>query len=77
MYIYSVDTEAVAAVKARSKNVTAGSDTMDITISATPNLIQLIAEGHFILEGFGDIEDGKWRTTSVEWSLNDGGMMIR
>lgn len=77
VYKYPNYAEASAAVQARSKVVTSGSDTMDITMPATPELIQLIAEGYFILEGFGDIEDGKWRTKSVEWSLNDSGMSIR
>lgn len=77
VYKYPNYAEASAAVQARSKNVTSGSDTMDITMPATSELIKLIAEGTFTLENFGDIEDGKWRITSIEWSLSDAGMQIR
>ncbi|MEF1312033.1 contractile injection system protein, VgrG/Pvc8 family [Vibrio mytili] len=69
--------EAEAAVIARAKNVKAGSDTLDITMPARSSLMALIAEGHITLDGFGDVEDGKWRVKSVEWSLSESGLQLR
>ncbi|MEZ9525731.1 contractile injection system protein, VgrG/Pvc8 family [Enterovibrio norvegicus] len=70
--------EAKAAVIARAKSVKAGSDTVDITMPARPDLMEVVAEGHLKLEGFGDLEDeGKWRTKAIEWSLSESGLQLR
>jgi phage protein D len=69
--------EAKAAVMARAKSVKAGSDTLDITMPARSSLMALVAEGHLNLDGFGDVEDGKWRLKSVEWSLSESGLQLR
>ncbi|TCN02952.1 contractile injection system protein, VgrG/Pvc8 family [Vibrio crassostreae] len=68
--------EAKAAVLARAKSVKAGSDTLDISMPARSDLMGLVAEGHIILDGFGDVEDGKWRTKTVKWSLSEAGMQL-
>jgi len=39
--------------------------------------VALVAEGHLSLEGFGDVEDGKWRLKAVEWSLSESGLQLR
>ncbi|UTV26372.1 contractile injection system protein, VgrG/Pvc8 family [Photobacterium atrarenae] len=69
--------EAKAAVLARAKQVKSGSDTLDITLPARSSLMALVAEGHVTLDGFGDLEDGKWRLKTVEWSLSDSGLQLR
>ena len=69
--------EAKAAVMARAKSVKAGSDTLDITMPARSSLMALVAEGHLNLDGFGDVEDGKWRLKSEEWSLSESGLQLR
>lgn len=68
--------EAKAAVLARAKSVKAGSDTLDITMPARSDIMGLVAEGHITLDGFGDVEDGKWRIKGVKWSLSDAGMQL-
>ncbi|HGY0940921.1 TPA: contractile injection system protein, VgrG/Pvc8 family [Vibrio cholerae] len=69
--------EAKAAVMARAKSVKAGSDTLDVTMAARSSLMALVAEGHIDLQGFGDVEDGKWRLKAVEWSLSEAGLQLR
>ena len=69
--------EAKAAVLARAKSVKSGSDTLDITMPAHSSIMSLVAEGHIKLVGFGDVEDGKWRLKSLEWSLSESGFQLR
>ncbi|MBV1841388.1 contractile injection system protein, VgrG/Pvc8 family [Photobacterium ganghwense] len=77
VYTYPNYEEAKAAVLARAKQVKAGSDTLDITLPARASLMALVAEGHVTLDGFGDVEDGKWRVKVVEWSLSESGLQLR
>ena len=69
--------EAKAAAIAKEKSVKAGSATLDVTLPARSDVMVLVAESHLTLSGFGDVEDGKWRLKSVEWSLSDSGFQVR
>lgn len=69
--------EAQAAVLARAKQLNSGSDTVDVTLPAQPDLVSLVAEGYINLDGFGDVEDGNWRIKAIEFSLSDAGFQIR
>lgn len=74
---YPNKAEAAAAVSARAKSVKAGADTLDVSLPATPELMSLVAEGHIVMDGFGEGEDGRWRLQSVECALSQSGFQIR
>ncbi|WP_175577466.1 hypothetical protein [Photobacterium proteolyticum] len=37
----------------------------------------LVSESNLNLQGFGDVEDGKWCLKAVEWSLSESGLQLR
>ncbi|MCL1124172.1 hypothetical protein L2764_06700 [Shewanella surugensis] len=76
-YKYPNYEEALASATSRAKTVVSGSDTFDITMAANSALMNTVAEGHVDLDGFGDLEDGKWRVKSLEWSLSSTGLQLR
>ncbi|WP_202602114.1 hypothetical protein [Photobacterium halotolerans] len=63
--------------EAKAKQVHSGSDVLDITMPARSPLMNLVAESHLTLKGFGDVEDGTWRNKMVEWSLIESGLQLR
>ncbi|MEI8631404.1 contractile injection system protein, VgrG/Pvc8 family [Vibrio sp. PP-XX7] len=62
---------AFAAAKARMAQMKSRADSMELTLAARVDLLQLVAESHLVLSGFGNEEDGTWRLNTVEWTLND------
>jgi len=76
-FTYPNRDEAEAAAKARAKSVQSGSDNLDVSMSCTPELVALAAEGHLQLDGFREGVDGRWRVTQVVHALTGSGLQLR
>lgn len=76
-YLFPTKQEAESAIKARINSAQEESDTIDITMPATPNLMPLVAQGTVTLSGFGDIEDRVWQVRSLAFSLTGSGLQLR
>ncbi len=76
-YLFDTKEQAIAAIKARIDDAEEGADTADISLAATHELMQLVAEGTMTMKGFGDLEDKKWKVKSIIFSLSDHGLSVR
>lgn len=71
---YPNETEAKAAITARSKTAKTSNDTLNITLPATPELMPLTAKSQVLLDGFGDAEDRAWGALKLVWGLGSQGL---
>lgn len=76
VYPYPNKIEAERAAAARFNQVRSDSDTMNLIMPATPDLMGLVAESKANLSSFGDREDGQWRVKSLRWSLSGTGLQL-
>ncbi len=76
VYPYPNRQEAEKAAEARFNRVRSDRDSVQLTLSATPEIMPLVAEGKLNLSSFGDREDGLWRVKSLTWSLGGAGLQL-
>ncbi len=76
VYPYPNRQEAEKAAGARFNRVRSDTDSVQLTLPATPEIMPLVAEGKLNLSSFGDREDGLWRVKSLIWSLSGAGLQL-
>jgi hypothetical protein len=76
VYPYPTREEAEKAAEARFNKVRADSDTVQLALPATPEIMPLVAESKMNLSSFGDREDGQWRAKTLNWALSGAGLQL-
>ena len=49
---------------------------MSLTMTGTPALMGMTAEGKITTEGFGSVDDRDWKISRVEFRLQSKGLII-
>lgn len=76
-FVYPTKEEAEAAAKAKAKSVKSGSNTLELTLPAVPELMNIGAESRLVLQGFRDGLNRRWRAESVVYGLSSSGLSVR
>lgn len=73
-YKYPSKEEAFARISAQVKSAESAGDTLNLTLPVTQKLLSVVAESYLTLEGFGDLEDKRWKSSTVTTKLDRSGM---